>query len=424
MKFSKYGERFLKNSGILSLMEDMGSAMINKQEDVIMMGGGNPSRIKAFETLIAEKLQCIASNPRQIKKLTGIYNPPTGQKEFAQALATFINLNLGWDINYKNICITHGSQHALFMLFNLFGGLNKKEQTQKILLPLAPEYIGYDGIGFEKDLFISPKPIVELLESPYFKYQINFEALKQLFNNDEEAIGAICLSRPTNPTGNVLSDESLRTLYLYAKEFNIPIILDNAYGLPFPNISFVPHNIFWNENVIVCLSLSKLGLPTTRTGIVIANEQIIEVLARCNAAMALSTGTFGNQLVQHLFEDNSLSRICKNVINPFYCQRKNEVLSYLKLALKGTPALIHVPEGALFIWIWIKGLPISSYELYQHLKEKGVLIVSGHYFFHAMREDWAHANECIRITYTQELIQIKKGIDILAKEIALLYKAD
>ena len=55
----------------------------------------------------------------------------------------------------------------------------------------------------------------------------------------------------------------------------IPLIIDGAYGLPFPNILFSEARPHWNENTILVLSLSKLGLPGVRTGIVVAREEIV-----------------------------------------------------------------------------------------------------------------------------------------------------
>ena len=55
----------------------------------------------------------------------------------------------------------------------------------------------------------------------------------------DESIGAICVSRPTNPTGNVLTDAEVYQLTDLARSHGIPFILDSAYGLPFPGIVFV-----------------------------------------------------------------------------------------------------------------------------------------------------------------------------------------
>lgn len=49
----------------------------------------------------------------------------------------------------------------------------------------------------------------------------------------------ICVSRPTNPTGNVITDEELLKLDALANQHGIPLVIDNAYGVPFPGIIFM-----------------------------------------------------------------------------------------------------------------------------------------------------------------------------------------
>ena len=39
----------------------------------------------------------------------------------------------------------------------------------------------------------------------------------------------------------------------------------------------------------------------------------------------------------------------------------------------------------MFMWLWFKGMPISSQELYERLKQEGVIVVSGHNFFVASK---------------------------------------
>ena len=66
-----------------------------------------------------------------------------------------------------------------------------------------------------------------------FKYSIDFKCL-----NIDENIGAICVSRPTNPSGNVLTNEEMEQLHDLAEANDIPLIIDNAYGAPFPKYYF------------------------------------------------------------------------------------------------------------------------------------------------------------------------------------------
>ena len=61
-----------------------------------------------------------------------------------------------------------------------------------------------------------------------------------------------------------------------AKRFDIPLIIDNAYGMPFPNIIYSQATLNWNEQIILCFSPSKIGLPGVRTGVVVANPQVVK----------------------------------------------------------------------------------------------------------------------------------------------------
>ncbi|MGS9174621.1 aminotransferase class I/II-fold pyridoxal phosphate-dependent enzyme, partial [Salmonella enterica subsp. enterica serovar Infantis] len=71
-----------------------------------------------------------------------------------------------------------------------------------------------------------------------------------------EETGMFCVSRPTNPTGKVITDEELMKLDRLANQNNIPLVIDNAYGVPFPVIIFSEARPLWNTNIILCMSLS------------------------------------------------------------------------------------------------------------------------------------------------------------------------
>ena len=102
-----------------------------------------------------------------------------------------------------------------------------------IHLPLTPEYIGYSDIGISDGLFTATKPEIGQWRH-HFKYHVDFSSL-----NVSDKTAALCVSRPTNPTGNVLADEEVEHLDYIARDADIPLIIDGAYGLPFPNITFV-----------------------------------------------------------------------------------------------------------------------------------------------------------------------------------------
>ena len=276
--------------------------------------------------------------------------------------------------------------------------------------------MGYSDLGIGEDFFTSTKPSIELLDDGFFKYHVDFSKL-----HITENTGAICVSRPTNPTGNVLSDEELDHLDQLAQEHDVPLIVDGAYGTPFPNILFADIKPHWNQNTILVLSLSKLGLPGARTGIVIANPTIINAFAKANTIVNLACGNFGPALAKHLLEDGKILKLSREIVAPFYRNKMEGAVRIFKKHLGDLSYRIHKPEGAIFLWLWFENLPITSEELYQRLKARGVLVISGHHFFPGLEEEWQHSHECIRVTYCQDERVVEAGAKIIAEEVGRVF---
>ena len=408
MIFSDFGNRFAGYSGITHLMDDLNEGLL--QDDVVMMGGGNPAAIpaaiKVFENII-EKLQASG----ELVKALANYDGPQGKNVFLESLADFFQQQFDWPITTKNIALTHGSQSSFFILFNSFAGKSRGKK-RKILIPLVPEYIGYCDVGIEAGLITSQQAKIQRLAKGYFKYQVDFEKLEV-----DQSTGLICVSRPTNPSGNVLTDSECHHLDEIARSNDVPLLIDNAYGTPFPNIIFNEVNPFWNDNTIVCMSLSKLGLPGARTGIVIANEEVIKQFTNMTAIASLAPGGIGPVIVNQLIRENLLLPLCHEIILPFYQKRSQLAVRLLREAIDDPRVNIHKPEGSLFLWLWFEDLPITTSELYQRLKRKGLLVVPGEYFFPGQDEPSAHAQSCVRMNYVQSEAELQKGIAILAKEL-------
>ncbi len=410
-----FAERCTTGSGIVSLMHDLGTALAGSGEK-IMLGGGNPSHIPAVEARFRTRMQALLDTPGEFERIVGNYQAPVGNERFIEALAELFKKRLGWDVTPGNIALSPGSQASFFALFNLLAGPCRDGSQRHVLFPMAPEYIGYADLGLDPGMLLACKPEIDLLDDNLFKYRVDFNNLRAT-----EPLGALCLSRPTNPTGNVVSDDELDRLIQFAQSNNVPLIIDSAYGAPFPNILFRDVKLVWNEQLIICMSLSKIGLPGVRTGIVIARADIITALASVNAILNLAGGNLGPALTYDLVASGELLDLSLNTIRPYYQQRATQTLAAFRAALSGLNYRIHQPEGAIFLWLWFPDLPISSQELYQRLKQRGVLVVSGHHFFPGLREPWRHAQECIRVTYSQEPELVQQGIGIIADEVRRAY---
>jgi len=221
----------------------------------------------------------------------------------------------------------------------------------------------------------------------------------------------------------VVTDEEVSRLRELANGQGIPLIIDNAYGTPFPNIIYSSAQPVWDENIVLCLSLSKFGLPSLRTGIVIARKEIIQAVSRMTSVFSLAPGSLGPALALDLVKTGEITRVSNEVVRPYYEEKAKRAVAQLQEEIgRHVPMRIHKPEGALFLWLWFEGLPISSQALYQRLKAKGVLVVSGHYFFPGMEgEKWNHKNQCIRVTYAQDEETVSQGIRLIAEEVRKVF---
>lgn len=415
MKFSRLAARFNRPSGIARLMDDLGEALAG-DADTLMLGGGNPAHIPAIERHFKMALQRLLDDPARLAHTLGNYEAPGGNAEFIKALAELMNRQYQWGLKPENVVLTVGSQAAFFYLFNLLSGADDAGRQRQILLPITPEYIGYADLGLSDGLFYAHRPLIERLDDHFFKYHVDFADLAVPDNT-----AAMCVSRPTNPTGNVLSDTELAGLIELARANDIPLIIDNAYGAPFPNIIFTETRPVWNENIIYCMSLSKLGLPGVRTGIVIATEAITDLIRKMNAIIHLATANFGPALAGELVQSGEIVTLSRSVIRPYYAARREHAVRLIKRELAGLDYYIHQPEGAIFLWLWLPGLPITAEALYERLKAKGVLLIPGSHFFPGLKEDWAHRRQCVRITYSMDERVVARGIRLIAKELKVLF---
>jgi valine--pyruvate aminotransferase len=419
MRFSELGTRLAGHSGINALMADLGQALAASAEQApLMLGGGNPAHIPAMERVWEERMKEIISDPAVLRRTLAIYDPPRGNPECIEALAGLLCREFGWPVGPENIAVTPGGQTAFFLLFNLFAGPMPKgsatREKGRILFPLMPEYIGYADQALTPGSFTALKPTIEITAPHRFKYRINFDHLLP-----DPSIRALCVSRPTNPSGNVITDEEMNHLAEFAAQHDLPLIVDNAYGLPFPGILFDEVSPLWTEQTIHVMSLSKFGLPGTRTAFVVGPPEVAAAIASMTAITGLANGNFGQAIAGPLIQSGEITRLSRDIIRPYYLAKRDKALAAIdEFFPHDAPYFVHESGGAMFLWLWIKDSKRSSKEIYEALKKRGVLVVPGEYFFFGLQDkEWPHSRECLRISFAMEDGEVREGIRIIADEL-------
>lgn len=416
LSLSSFGRKLSGHAGITELMKDLGEAL-SVSRDMRMLGGGNPAHIPEVQAVWRRRMRELLDQDGELDRLLANYDPPQGSPAFLDAVVECFNQRYGWGLTPAHVAVTNGSQNSFFYLLNMLAGDMGRATRRQVLLPLCPEYIGYADQGLSPDLFVSGHPQIELIGDHSFKYRVDFENLPW-----GRTVGAVCASRPTNPTGNVLTDDEVGRLAALARNRGVPLLLDNAYGAPFPDIIFSDVQPVWDDNIVLSFSLSKIGLPGLRTGIVVARPEIVAALSSINAVVSLANGNLGQAVAEPLLRSGELLRLSREVVRPFYERKSRQAQAWVAEAFgEDVPYRVHKSEGALFLWLWFKDLPITSLELYRRLKRRKVLVIPGHYFFFGLAQPWRHSEECIRLTFSQADDVVREGISVIADEVRRAY---
>lgn len=412
---TQIGNEMSRLSGVRAIMKDIKETL--RAGEFINLSAGNPLILPEVEQLWRDcTADLLASS--EFGEVVCRYGDSQGYQPLIEAVVNDFNRRYGLNLSDRNILITPGSQSLYFYAANAFGGYTTDGQLKKIVLPLSPDYTGYGGVTLVPESLIAYRPRLDINTATHrFKYRPDFSQLEI-----NENVGCVLFSRPCNPTGNVMTEEEVRKIAALAESYNIPVLIDSAYGPPFPALNFTDMEPIFGGNILHCMSLSKAGLPGERIGIAIGDEQLIQVLECFQTNMCIHSPRYGQAIAARAINSGALADISTNVIRPFYQSKINIVETILDQTMPpDVPWYLHRGEGALFAWLWLKDLPITDWDFYQKLKQVGVIVVPGSPFFPGLREDWEHAHQCVRISLTASDQDIETAMPRLAKVVAEVY---
>jgi len=189
------------------------------------------------------------------------YTSAVGDQGVRQAIADYLNRTHGTAFSAAEFYMTAGAAASLSITFK---ALTEPDDKIVLLAPFFPEYS-----VFARSAGAQPV-VVKCRETDL---QIDFDALDAAF---DEHVKAIVVNSPNNPSGVVLSEETIEQLcaFLNKKQaaYGHPIFLisDEPYReLVYGGVR-VPFLTKYYDNTIVCYSFSKsLSLPGDRIGYIL-----------------------------------------------------------------------------------------------------------------------------------------------------------
>ena len=289
------------------------------------------------------------------------YTSAQGDLEVRQFIAS--NLNERFNTNYdaNMLYMTCGAAASLCITFKALVESSKDE-----ILGIAPYFTEY------KVFAESAGATFKIVPADLEKFEINFEELNKLINENTKAI---IVNSPNNPTGVIYSEDSIiklaKLLSEKSKEYNHPIyiVCDEPYReIAYDNI-VVPHIPNYYDNTILCYSYSKsLSLPGERIGYILVPAAVTDS-KDIYAACAGAGRAYGYVCAPSIFQ--KLIAKCGNMTSDINAYKENRDLLYNGLTKLGYECVY--PQGAFYLFV--KSPEPNAMNFMEKAKKYNIVIV-------------------------------------------------
>ena len=307
------------------------------------------------------------------------YAPNQGTAALRKAVADY-ETRRGRAVTPEQVLITVGATHALFTA--LLGILNPGEE---VIVPTP-------GFGLYETIATVAGAKTVRLDVTKNNFQITKEALEAAITPKTKAI---ILNSPCNPTGVVLSAESMANVKAAVLGKPIFVISDNVYSQlsdgNCPDLSLDPE---LNDQLILCQSFSKpYAMTGWRIGYLTCPDYVMDRLLLLSAGEIAAVPTFlQDAAVEALKTDPGPMR-------DTYAKRR----AYITARLRDMGLSFPEPEGAFYVFVDIRQFGMDSAQFCTRMiREAAVAAVPGSCF---------GSEGYIRLSYCCFDDDLRKGMD-------------
>ncbi|TWF41753.1 GntR family transcriptional regulator/MocR family aminotransferase [Chitinophaga polysaccharea] len=289
------------------------------------------------------------------------YGTELGDLEFRKEMAQMLNHQRGMSIQAQMLCITRGSQMALYLV------------AQTLLE--KGDYIMIENPGY--------KPAWKAFESTGAKLlPVNVDEEGLVITDvirhlkSRKKIRAIYLTPHRQyPTTVTLSLQRRLKLVELSNEYGFTIVeddYDNEFHFGYRPV--LPLSTFAELKQYVYIgTMSKVVAPALRIGyLASSNQQLLDKVAALRKIIDVQGDNIMEQAVLQLIKDGTIKRHIKKASLHYKARRDAaEVLLQKYLKHKAT---WHVPDGGLAFWIVPKA-PVDWFLISERLQAKGIKII-------------------------------------------------
>lgn len=328
------------------------------------------------------------------------YTSNFGTMELRQAIADKLKRENGIDYKATEILVTAGLSEAVFAVLATI-----LEEGDELLVP-DPVWLNYINVP---NLLNAVPVTYELKEEN--GYQLDLDEIKSKITPKTRAIVIVT---PNNPTGGVLSQETLEGLAKIVIENDLLVISDEVYerliydGEKHVSIASLPG---MKERTFTMNGMSKAySMTGWRLGYVAAPEEYIAVINKFHQHNTTCAVSFGQAAAVIALRDEG-DEVRKMVKE--YQRRRDYAVKAIN-EIDGISCL--KPRGAFYIFINCKSLGMKSAELADYLLENAkIALVPGDVF-------GPGGEGYLRMSFANSYENIVEGCKRLSEAVATLRK--
>ena len=319
-----------------------------------------------------------------------------GDDRFRDMISNMLNQNRGMNTSLPEICITRGSQMALFLTAHC---LLKKDDIILVENPgFKPAWKTFEHAG------------ARILPVPVDDEGINVEEVESFIKR--ENVKAVYLTpHHQYPTTVTLSLARRLRLIELSNLYGFTIIeddYDNVFHFSQrPIMPISSYDTISKNNYIYIGTLSKLIAPAIRVGYIVASSDFIERVGQLRKIIDIQGDAIMEQSIMELIADGAIRRHQKRMLS-YYEQKRDFFVSLLDNYL-GSKVTYKIPDGGLAFWV----KPIENIDLFQVQKKTNLKSIS---FYTPDRFSFDEPISGIRLGYASlSESDLEKGIKVLNK---------
>lgn len=316
------------------------------------------------------------------------YAPGAGVTELRKVYAKYLSEQTGVSYGVDNVIVTVGGMSSLFL------GLMSLVNPGDEVLVSAPYFSNYSqmvrmcrGVPVSMDVYEKDE------------FELTAEAVEKAITPKTRVL---MLNSPCNPTGGILTRETLEKIAKLAIEHDLFVMSDEVYrhilfdGAQYASIASLPGMA---ERTMIVDSCSKtFAMTGFRIGFGAGPEELIKLMIKMTEGVHSSTPTTGQWAAIEAFKHGMPAT--KRMVAE-YQRRRDYLVEHLN-EMKGVSCI--KPKGAFYIFANIGGTGLDAVTFSNRLLDEAhVAVVPGNNFGSADGERY------IRISYATSMDNIVEG---------------